>query len=101
MRKASSRFDVVTTKPSAPTRIRNAPSDATMLMAWSAKNVLQEKTRRGVVGTGGTAGVAGRGGRTGGRTALSSTFNGAAATGTTGGCIAATSARGGATAGAA
>ena len=30
-------------KPSAPARIRNAPSEATMLIAWSAKKDLQEK----------------------------------------------------------
>src|SRR5579859_2640052 len=58
MRKASSRFDIVATKLSAPTRIKNAPSEATMLMAWSAKNERHENTRRGCGGFAGTGGAA-------------------------------------------
>src|SRR5258708_27321318 len=46
-RNESSRLEVVAVKPRAPARIRNAPSEATMLIAWSAKKDLQEKTRRG------------------------------------------------------
>src|SRR5215470_1401235 len=45
-RNDSSRLDVVAVKPSAPARIRNAPSEATMFIAWSAKKDFQEKTLR-------------------------------------------------------
>src|SRR5712692_3703329 len=58
MRKASSRFEVVATKLSAPTRIKNAPSEAMMLMAWSAKNERHENTRRGSGGFAGTGDAA-------------------------------------------
>src|SRR5260370_31451780 len=44
IRNDSSRLDVVAVKPSAPARIRNAPSEATMFIAWSAKKDFQEKT---------------------------------------------------------
>src|SRR6266852_5667133 len=58
MRKASRRFEVVATKLSAPTRIKNAPSEATMLMAWSAKNERHENTWRGSGGFAATGGAA-------------------------------------------
>src|SRR5713101_4899507 len=49
-RNDSCRLDVVAVKPSAPARIRNAPSEATMFIAWSAKKDFQEKTCRGGCG---------------------------------------------------
>src|SRR5216683_234182 len=58
IRNDSSRLDVVAVKPSAPARIRNAPSEATMFIAWSAKKDFQEKTCRGGCGLSGIRVVA-------------------------------------------
>src|SRR5260370_40409039 len=58
IRNHSIRLDVVAVKPSAPARIRNAPSEATMFIAWSAKKDFQEKTCCGGCGLSGIRVVA-------------------------------------------
>src|SRR6266581_1311614 len=46
-RNATKRLEVVIVKISEPNKKKNAPTEATILIAWSAKNSLHENTRRG------------------------------------------------------
>src|SRR5438067_10831342 len=58
-RNSTKRLEVVIVKLSEPIKRRNAPTEATILIAWSAKNSLHENTRRGgcgCIGGGATAG---------------------------------------------
>src|SRR6266487_1752909 len=49
-RNETKRLVVVIVKLSEPINRRNAPTEATILIAWSAKNSLHENTRRGCCG---------------------------------------------------
>src|SRR5438552_10045499 len=46
-RNSTIRLGVLIVKLSEPIKRRNAPTEATILIAWSAKNSLHENTRRG------------------------------------------------------
>src|SRR5260221_12465887 len=99
-RNESSRLEVVAVKPSAPARIRNAPSEATMLIAWSEKKDLQEKTRRGgcwLSGMGATV-TGPRGGARDGITGTGSAWAWLCTGGTNGFCTTGTGETAGATA---
>src|SRR5438067_7106482 len=51
-RNSTIRLGVLIVKLSEPIKRRNAPTEATILIAWSAKNSLHENTRRGGMAAG-------------------------------------------------
>src|SRR5438046_3351605 len=94
-RNSTIRLGVLIVKLSEPIKRRNAPTEATILIAWSAKNSLHENTRRGgcgCIGEGVTAGFSDKDicELTGDGTTLTSSGisgkEGAATTGTTEAC---------------